>query len=147
MYRLLLGSLVTSFVAVGGCGSPAPTVSGTVTIDGKPMDNDYSGWIKFEPLEGTPGPGGGATIKNGKYSIDRDMTVGKFRVMIYATRKTGRQIASSFLPVDFEDQREAAVDPEYNEESALEVKLGPGPNPYDFDVKERKKRSADRLRR
>lgn len=48
--------------AVLGCGGP-PTVTGTVTYDGKPINQ---GTISFSSTDGSGSPFG-ATIKNGEY--------------------------------------------------------------------------------
>jgi hypothetical protein len=144
MKRSILGALLSTIIAVCGCAKQAPIVSGTVRLDGEPMKDSYSGSITFEPIDGTAGPIGGSPIKNGKYSIDRDLTFGKFRVRIYATRKTGVKVISAFLPPDRVEDVESAVEPEYNENSTLVVELVPGVNNHDFDAKERKKLSGGR---
>src|SRR5688572_116279 len=79
-----LFSLCLAVVLLPGCGgSDGPeryAVSGSVTLDGQPLD---SGSILFGP-EGDGGNGGGATITNGEYSIPADsgLVAGKYRVRI-----------------------------------------------------------------
>jgi hypothetical protein len=63
-YRLvaMLAPLV-----LAGCGPAGPArydVSGTVTFDGQPVP---LGTITFLPAPGNSGPGGSATIENGRY--------------------------------------------------------------------------------
>src|SRR5688500_13010891 len=56
---------------LAGCGADSDrgAVSGTVTLDGKPVEN---GSISFVPIEGTQSPSAGAVIGNGTYEIPRD---------------------------------------------------------------------------
>jgi hypothetical protein len=64
----------------------AVPVSGTVTLDGKPLAGVT---VRFTPIENTPGTGAaGSTDKDGKYSIsdrrgDKGAAVGAYRVTIY----------------------------------------------------------------
>ena len=50
---------------LSGCGSSLATVSGTVTYDGKPVEDGY---ITFTPADGK-GKDGGGPIKNGHYRV------------------------------------------------------------------------------
>src|SRR5947207_8876109 len=77
-----------------GCGKNGPrraAVSGHVTLDGQPIDE---GVIQFLPVEGTVGPETGGVITNGQYDIphERGAVVGKSRVELRASKKTGRKI-------------------------------------------------------
>jgi hypothetical protein len=85
----LLG--VFAFIACGGCNRgptlpKAVPVSGTVTLDGKPLAGAS---IRFAPIESTPGTGArGSTDNNGKYDVrdrsgEKGVAVGKYRVTIY----------------------------------------------------------------
>jgi hypothetical protein len=79
-------------LAVGCSGSgddlPREPVSGTVTLDGAPLDN---GSISFIPTTGQGG--GGGTITDGKFSIAREggLVPGSYNVAIYASAKGGEQ--------------------------------------------------------
>lgn len=75
--------------AVVGCGESWPTVplSGTVTVDGKPVER---GHISFAPLEKDMGPDASAPIVNGRYELRAPK--GKVRVFLQGTRETGRMI-------------------------------------------------------
>ncbi|MGB9688853.1 hypothetical protein [Thermogutta sp.] len=69
LFRLAQGLvLLTGFVlvAVPGCGkSSGVTVSGTVTFDGRPVEEGY---LTLSPADGK-GPSAGGPIKEGKFSI------------------------------------------------------------------------------
>ncbi len=61
-----------------GCGNTAPSVSGTVTIDGKPVP---TGSISFVPI--SSGATVGSPIENGNYQISK-LEVSTYRVIIMA---------------------------------------------------------------
>lgn len=78
---------------VSGCGGDGRVaISGSVTLDGKPVEK---GSISFQPEDGI-GPGTGAEIKGGCYEITgaAAATPGRKKVSITAVRKTGKQIAA-----------------------------------------------------
>lgn len=69
MFRqVALVASCVALLAVVGCGGGSDVtrydVSGTVTFDGAPVP---AGTITFLPASGNTGPGGSATIKDGKY--------------------------------------------------------------------------------
>jgi hypothetical protein len=72
-----------------GCGEgdelPREAVSGTVNLDGKPLEK---GSIQFSPVQGNPGAAveGGGLITAGKYAIskDRGLVPGTYQIAIYA---------------------------------------------------------------
>ncbi|VTR99239.1 hypothetical protein [Tuwongella immobilis] len=76
-----------------GCGPSGAVVMGTVTLDGKPVDD---GSITFEPADGQ-GASVGSTITAGKFQVDstQGMLPGKKKVTIRASQKTGKQVAAS----------------------------------------------------
>ncbi len=61
----------------------APTVAGTVSVGGLPLQE---GAITFFPIEGTPGGTSGAGITEGKFEVSEGLTVGKYRIAIEGTR-------------------------------------------------------------
>lgn len=65
-----------------GCGGGL-SVSGTVTYDGKPIED---GQISFLPAGGKGTPAG-APIVGGKYRVDEGLTIGPRRVEIVGNRK------------------------------------------------------------
>src|SRR3989304_4134190 len=82
---LMLGCMV-------GCGGGSPAgVSGQVWFEGEPV---MTGAIRFFPIRGTAGVGGGTLIEEGRYEIveDNRMQAGTYRISIAATRATGKKI-------------------------------------------------------
>jgi hypothetical protein len=94
------------------------------------------GSISFVPVDekgavaGDRGPGGGAPIAEGKYHIEKGLTVGKYRVKIQGTRKVPGKIRGPMgLPVD----REVDVVPKkYYENSILIKEVHAGSNTISF---------------
>jgi hypothetical protein len=91
---LKLVTLPLLAAAIAGCGAdadelPRRAVSGTITLDGQPLE---AGMISFVP----DGPGqqnpvtAGAVIRQGAYSIDADkgLTPGNYRVSIISEAKS-----------------------------------------------------------
>ncbi|OWK43776.1 hypothetical protein [Fimbriiglobus ruber] len=117
-------------VMLGGCGGqPKAQVAGTVTLDGKPLQD---GVISFYPEAGV-GPSAGTGIKDGKYTMETP--VAKMKVVINATEVIGKRkkYDTPDSPVT-EDVREL-LPAEYNTKSKLTATLQPGPNTVDFDLK------------
>src|SRR5688572_26319207 len=81
-------------IGIAGCSQSGPEradVSGTVELDGQPIDE---GAIQFIPVQGTQGPSAGGVIKDGKYAIPRGngVVVGKNRVELRSFKYTGKKI-------------------------------------------------------
>ena len=123
---------------VAGCGPANPRdrlpVSGTVTLDGAPLDQ---GSIQFRPYEREDGVGSGAMIKNGKYEIPvlKGLPVGKYRVRINSARAD-----ESALPPEsggFMAGRPTVerIPAKYNRnsEEIIEVTAG-GPNEFNYEI-------------
>jgi hypothetical protein len=66
-------------ILTAGCGASASSVSGTVTLDGKELDQAF---ITFFPEKGVASTRG-ADIRNGQYQVF-GLTPGKKRVLITA---------------------------------------------------------------
>jgi hypothetical protein len=115
-----------------GCGKPGPSVVGTVLLDGDPLP---SGRIRFVPVEGTRGPDAGAVIEEGKYSVDKGLTLGKYRVEIHGVKEsTVRKERDPILPVYLIPAAIEAVPPAYNVKSQLIRTVEAGANTLDFDL-------------
>jgi hypothetical protein len=127
---LLLSSLLLLFA---GC-NPKPTVTGVVCVDGEPLAR---GSISFVPVDdrdkvaGDRGPGGGSPIVEGKYNIEKGLTIGKYRIEIQGVREEPRRkMLDPFgLPVTREVN---VVPPEYNTHSNLIRDVKAGSNTIDF---------------
>lgn len=129
-----LGCLVAGLLALTGCSGQRADVSGSVRLDGQPVDE---GSIQFIPVEGTAGPGAGGIIKDGRYHITRDkgVTAGKNRVELRAFRKSGRKVQDpTGLPGVKAEERVQAFPPEYNDRSTVVKEVRSGSNTIDFDV-------------
>lgn len=75
---LLFAPLLAALLALAGCGgSTTGEVSGSVTVDGQVPAEGSS--ITFVPI-GTGSSGGGATLKDGKYSVA--LPIGEYKVQI-----------------------------------------------------------------
>jgi hypothetical protein len=119
-------------VCVTGCGEVASgpktaTVSGTVTLDGEPLE---SGSISFAPVDGI-GPSAGEKITDGTYTAN--VPLGEKRVLITSPkvvgqRKTYEGVADSpTVPIYKE-----LVPARYNAQSELKTTITSGKNPGDF---------------
>jgi hypothetical protein len=129
---IILCSSVVFFV--GGCssdpeGPPREGVSGTVSLDGQPLEQ---GSIQF--LSG--GTSGGSAIAGGKFSIAREqgLSPGSYRVVINSGE--GSTVPEGEMPGTTRLTHKELVPKQYNEKSTLtaEVKAG-GPNVFEFTLK------------
>jgi hypothetical protein len=120
-----------------GCsasGPPRAAVSGTVKLNGQPVEE---GSIQFIPIEGTRGPGVGSIIKNGQYQIPQatGVIVGKNRVELRAIKKTGKKIQDPTKPQGvLVDQSGQAFPAEYNDDSTLVRDIKADDNIFNFDI-------------
>ncbi|MDB5335429.1 MAG: hypothetical protein JWN70_1048 [Planctomycetaceae bacterium] len=136
----LLGVVATGCGGAEGVGRQP--ISGTVLMDGQPLDK---GAINFQPYEGGKHlVGSGAVIQNGTYSIPgaQGLTVGKYMVAISAPETSAQSgPVSGQSP---EDAMKAAatagaakerLPKKYNATTELMVDVTPsGPNKFDFKV-------------
>ena len=127
---LLIGGLLP------GCGgSDGPeryAVSGSVTLDGEPLD---TGSILFGP-EGDGGNGGGATIENGEYVIPAGsgLLAGKYRVRITSAGSgTEMQEEAPGESLDVENTERIPAEYNVNSEQVIEV-TADGDNTFDFEI-------------
>jgi hypothetical protein len=122
-----------SALLVSGCGGSHASVEGQVKLDDAVVE---TGSILFEPIEGTVGPSGRASIVKGRYAIDAtgQLSPGTYRVEIRAPRKTGKSIpARSPAPRGTMIEEEVEAVPErYNTKSTLRQELKKGTNTADF---------------
>lgn len=119
--RILL--VITCLAIVGGCGGSGDrpelgTVTGTVTLDGKPLPNAK---IVFQHMEKRFSQG--VSDENGKYELTyiRDIkgaALGTHSVSIRAKNANNREI----------------VPPKYNSKTTLSVNVEPGHNSLDFNL-------------
>ncbi len=108
-----------------------PTVTGTVRLDGQLLPK---GSIALQPIDGTPGPGGGGGINEGKYEIKRGLQPGRYRVEIRSTITINRPVRNPTIPSELVDEEVSVIQEKYNAKSSLEVRIRPGSNVLDFNL-------------
>jgi hypothetical protein len=110
-----------------------PVVTGTVRLDNEPLTTGSIAWI---PIEGTPGPGGGAGINDeGRYEIKRGLSPGTYRVEIRSTRALTRKVQNPTVPSELVYEEVSVIPEQYNTSSSLIREVGPGPNVLNFELK------------
>lgn len=143
------GLIPCALLACWGCGDaatdklPRHAVSGSVTLDGKPLD---SGMISFDPdsaAQADPVSGGGL-VQGGSYSIAQatGLTPGTYRVSIRSGGGGGGAApATDQAPGAPPKKAAAKKDPipeQYNAKSTLKAEVKDGSSArFDFDLKSR----------
>ncbi len=139
-----LSVLLLSLPGCGGSGDQPELgqVSGTVTLDGKPLSGVA---VVFQPDNGRPARG--MTNAEGKYELTyirdtRGTKVGRNRVEIAPSEEGGEDEDAGELEDPDSPQakkpvnaRRPAVPARYNTKSELEADVKPGKNTFDFDLK------------
>jgi len=73
-----------ALLSLAGCGGNLASVSGTVTLDDKPLE---TGTVTFRPVAG--GPAGYGEIRSGSYRVktgtDSGLAPGEYQVSVMAT--------------------------------------------------------------
>jgi hypothetical protein len=141
--------LVALAAALPGCGDGSDSfdrqaVSGSVTLDGKPITGD----ILFIPMGNGASAGGG--IADGTYSIGRAAgpSPGSYRVEVVSIQPTGRTIPDRDGPPGSTAEEKANVVPaRYNAKSELTAEVKKGvPNTFIFPLTSTPDPHAKRLR-
>lgn len=109
-----------------------PTLTGTVQWKGQLLPK---GSIALAPIDGTPGPGGGGSISEGKYEIKRGLQPGKYRVEIRSTITLDRQVRNATIPSELVNEEVSVIPEQYNTKSILIEVVGPGANVLNFNLK------------
>lgn len=123
-----LTSLLLCLVALTGCGGDGRLgLSGSVTVDGQPLD---SGVISFTPAAGTEANSAGTGIEGGRYRIpaEKGLIPGAYRVRIQAYEPTGRMVEDP----QFGTAPETVMLRFTETESLRAVVASDGPNRFDF---------------
>jgi hypothetical protein len=125
--------------ASGGCGGadddlPRQTLSGTVSLDGRPLE---VGIIQFQPASAQEPLPAGAQIKDGAFKVPREEgpTPGNYRVFITSSggkeptpARTGEESRPGVVP--------DLIPVRYNTESTLTAKVeADKPNAFEFVLK------------
>jgi hypothetical protein len=123
---------VLACLLIGCSGDPLgrQSVSGTVRLDGQPLDH---GSIRFEPQNAAVRVAGGAVIIDGAFSLAKEQGLPPGR---YAVSISSPDIDPDFRPrADEKMEVPDLVPPRYNSQSelAVEVKQGAS-NHFEFDL-------------
>lgn len=122
-------TLALGLLGCGGRTDGLITISGTVTLDGKPVPD---GSVSLMPLDGK-GIAGGGTISNGRYSADS--SPGLMAVQINGIEKVEKENPSAEevargLHID-QKQILPAV---YNRQSKLRIEVSSESDQFDFNL-------------
>jgi hypothetical protein len=121
-------------LAVGltvGCGGGPRygEVSGTVTYDGKPVEQ---GSITFLPADGR-GPDAGGAIKDGQYTAKK-VPSGAMKVVINGAKITGKKKMYDDPKADWVVTSEELLPKKYNDATELKYDVQPGAQTKDFNL-------------
>ena len=129
---LAVAGLVVFGLAAGCGGPPQAKVSGTVTLDGQPLEN---GTISFYPTANSGQTAGGG-IQNGQFTVDA--SPGEMTVIISANKVVGKN--KMFKDGPETDKVVELIPDRYNKTSELKVTLKPGANEnVNFELTTKKK--------
>jgi hypothetical protein len=126
----LLHVLILAFVAaVSGCSGP-PSLSGSVTLDGEPLQG---AGLLFVPKEGTGETVVGATDEEGRFVITpaagRSIAYGKYKVVVTKRAEpTPAQISAmltpdELIPAKYSDLSQTELEVDVNSSAEIELKL------------------------
>jgi len=126
-------ALAVSFAA--GCAEDGPArkaVSGTVALDGRPLD---AGSITFVPVEGLTAAN--TEVVDGAFTIGRSsgLAPGRYQVQIVSDRSTGKTIPNPDFPDRTIEEVHNVIPPRYNVKTELTVQVKPDADePYAFQL-------------
>ncbi len=143
--RWLLAAVVAALAGSSGCGSgddlPRQAISGTVTLDGQPLDK---GLIQFFPAaEMENALAAGAMIEGGSYSIPQSegLVPGNYKVMISSEggdmkAAPGESTEAGAMPGLGPLHPPDRIPAKYNSATTLTANVtAEGPNEFKFDLK------------
>lgn len=135
LHTAILAGVAVVLPLLVGCGGPARAqVTGTVTLDGQPLE---TGMISFEPIGGD-GQSAGGGIKDGRYTLDA--SPGEMRVAIRANKVVGKTKLYNTPDSPTIDKVEEIIPARYYAPSELKVTLKPGSNEnVNFELTTKKK--------
>ena len=132
------GTAVLALCLLAGCnrgysGDRRYPLSGTVLVDGQPLD---VGAISFLPMDQDAQRVSGGPIADGKYSVEeaRGSNAGKYRVEIRWYKKTGRSLRDADTGEPY-DERKEGLPERYHKESELTAEIATGKTAFNFDLK------------
>jgi hypothetical protein len=120
-----------TLLSVVGCGEPSnlAEVSGSVTVDGKPVER---GSISFIPADGQ-GPTTGAEITEGKYTSQAPLGVSKVEIRVPRVIGKRKLYETSDSPV--QDLMEEVLPEKYNEKTELRFEAQAGRHEKNWDLR------------
>jgi hypothetical protein len=124
--------LAAAVLAISGCsqGPATGTVTGEVTLDGKPLPK---GHLEFTPLDGE-GQTGGIMIAEGKFS--GPIPVAKMRVKIHAPKPSGKKYKAYDTPDSpWEEDVVEALPARYNDQSDMTLDVKRGSQTVKYELK------------
>jgi hypothetical protein len=131
---LVWPALALYCLAISGCGSDGnlATVRGTVTLNGRPLQNAL---VEFQPTGPHGSPSSGITDAEGRYELmytfDKPGAIpGEHRVSI---RTGGTRLDSTGQEVECKE----CLPAKYNTQTELQRTVQPGRNTLDFDLCQR----------
>jgi hypothetical protein len=126
-----VGLLVIAACVASACskGPAMGTVNGDVTLDGQPLQKGY---VQFSPVDGQ-GQTAGAMIEGGKFS--GQVSIGKMKVELHATKVVGKRKAYDTPESPWEDEVAEILPPRYNFQSNLTLDVKSGTQDVKYDLK------------
>ncbi|MBN1853202.1 MAG: hypothetical protein JW829_10780 [Pirellulales bacterium] len=127
----LLVCLLAAFLLVPGCSDQMKTgdVTGNIQVDGQPA---RTGSIAFIPVDGKS-PTAGAEILGGQYSAK--VPLGEVKVEIRVSKVVGHKKLYDTPNSPIQPILEEVLPEKYNNQTELQMKVEPGKNQKDFDLK------------
>jgi hypothetical protein len=125
--------LLIALLAAVGCGGSAGPLSGTVTLDGQPIQD---GSILLVP-DGPSGTATGDAIQAGRYSLAgaQAPAPGRYKVEVRAGKKSGRKVQKAMgRPGELADEVVEAVAERFNSKTELRIEVRPGGGTEDIAV-------------
>jgi hypothetical protein len=120
------------FVLVGCFGKRTAQVTGTVLVDGQPLEK---GSISFIPADGKGSTAGG-DIKDGKYSVAQ-VSPGTMKVQIRYPRVSGKKKLYDTPDSPTRDTFTEVLPKKYNDQTELQFDVQPGKNEKDWNLSTR----------
>ena len=126
--------LAATLTPLAGCRDPngRQSISGEITLDGKPLP---SGQMSLRPFE--TGPSAAGRIEDGKFMLPtgKGPVPGKYLVSIESMQPTGKKVPLAGTALQVEEM-EQVVPNDYNAGSQLVIEVtGTGDNHFDFELK------------
>ncbi|HEX3147077.1 MAG TPA: hypothetical protein VHR66_03285 [Gemmataceae bacterium] len=124
----LVGLVFCTLLVTGCDGSPFAEVSGTVTVDGTPVE---AGAITFLPVDGKT-PTAGGEIKGGKYNVK--VPVGQMKVSISVPMAIGKKKLYATPDSPEGTMYKESLPGRFNETTELTLDVKSGTNEKNWDL-------------